>query len=339
MRSRKSQIAGRQGLAGWLFASPALVGLALFFITPILLALWVSFRDWSGLTPIADSSPAGTANYQDLLTDSGVVRADFAKSLRNNLYYVLGVVPAQTLLAFVLAVVVNAKVLHGRAFFRTAFFFPSVTSSIAIAFIFVFLFSPSGVVNAVLSTLLPGKVETVWLDDADGLLHLALRWFGVDGPPDALRGEFLDLSWWEWLSGPSVALTSIMVLATWTTTGTFMLMFLAGLQNIPEEVDEAASLDGATPVQRFWRVTVPMMRPTLFLVLTLGVIGTWQVFDQVYAMTSGGPQKTTLTPAYLVYREGFENSAMGRAAAVAFIVLVIILVFTGVQRLILRREQ
>jgi multiple sugar transport system permease protein len=130
-----------------------------------------------------------------------------------------------------------------------------------------------------------------------------------------------------------------MILATWTTTGTFMLMFLAGLQNVPEELDEAASIDGASPRQRFFRITLPLLKPTLFLVLTLGVIGTWQVFDQVYAMTSGGPQKTTLTPAYLIYREGFQNSAMGRAAAIAFVVLVIILVFTGVQRLVLRKER
>ena len=334
-----SRIEGRQTLAGWLFMTPALIGLLAFFVAPIVLAFWVSFRDWSGLNPLSESTGNGTQNYQDLLTHTGIVRGDFAKSLRNNLYYVLGVVPAQTILAFVLAVVVNAKLLKGRTFFRTAFYFPSVTSSIAVAFIFVFLFSPSGVVNTVLSALLPGKFETVWLDDSDGLIHLVLRWFGVDRPPGALRGEFLDLSWWEWLSGPSVALSSIMILATWTTTGTFMIMFLAGLQNIPEELDEAAAIDGATARQRFFRVTVPLMRPTLFLVLTLGLIGTWQVFDQVYAMTAGGPQKSTLTPAYLIYREGFENSAMGRAAAIAFVVFVIILVFTGVQRLVLRKER
>ncbi|MER7277111.1 sugar ABC transporter permease [Dactylosporangium sp. NPDC000244] len=330
---------GRQGLAGWLFVSPALLLLGVFMVAPILLALWVSFRDWSGLAPLSASAPAGTDNYQDLLTHTGVVRGDFAKSLRNNVYYVLGVVPAQTLLALVLAVIVNAKLLKGRTFFRAAFYFPSVTSSIAVAFIFVFLFSPNGVVNTVLSALLPGKIGLVWLDDSDGLIHLLLRAVGVGSPPGPLRHEFLDLSWWDWLSGPSVALSSIMILATWTTTGTFMLMFLAGLQNVPVEVEEAAEVDGASRFQLFWRVTLPMLKPTLFLVVTLGLIGTWQVFDQVYAMTSGGPQKTTLTPAYLVYREGFQNSAMGRAAAIAFIVFVIILVFTGLQRLVLRRER
>ncbi|MQA26319.1 MAG: ABC transporter permease subunit [Micromonosporaceae bacterium] len=338
-RRGRSRLAGRQGLAGWLFASPALLGLGVFLVAPILLALWVSFREWSGLAPLETSRPVGWDNYSDLLVESGVAQNDFAKSLRNNLYYVLGVVPAQTFLAFALAVLVNQKLLKGKTFFRTAFYFPSVTSSIAVAFIFIFIFSPTGLVNALLSALLPGTISLVWLDESTGLIHLLLGGFGVDSAPTLLADHaFMGLSWWEWISGPSVALSAIMVLATWTTIGTFMLIFLAGLQNIPEEIDEAAELDGVTPRQRFFTITVPMMKPTLFLVLTLGVIGTWQVFDQVYAMTSGGPQKTTFTPAYLVYREGFHNAAMGRAAAIAFVLFVLIMAFTGVQRLLLRKE-
>ncbi|NUT35392.1 MAG: sugar ABC transporter permease [Hamadaea sp.] len=335
----KSRIRGHLGLAGWLFVLPALAGLGVFLFAPILLALWVSFRDWSALAPLSTSTPVGVDNYTDLLVHSGIVQTDFARSLRNNLYYVLGVVPAQTALAFFLAVVLNARLLRGKAFFRTSFYFPSVTSSIAVAFIFVFLFSPSGVVNVVLSALLPGVVETVWLNEAQGLIHLIVGWFGVDAPPGPLTGQVMGLSLWDWLSGPSIALTTVMILAIWTTTGTFMLMFLAGLQNIPEDVEEAATVDGASARQRFFKVTLPLMRPTLFLVLTLGLIGTWQVFDQIYAMTAGGPQKTTLTPSYLIYREGFENSQMGRAAAIAFILFVLILVFTGLQRLALRRNQ
>jgi multiple sugar transport system permease protein len=234
--------------------------------------------------------------------------------------------------------VVNSKLLKGKSFFRTAFYFPSVTSSIAVAFIFVFMFSPSGIVNVLLSALVPGVVETVWLNEADGLIHLVLGWVGVDSAPGWMGGKMMGLSLWDWLSGPSVAMSTVMILAVWTTTGTFMLMFLAGLQNIPEELDEAAVIDGASGRQRFFKVTLPLMRPTLFLVLTLGIIGTWQVFDQIYAMTAGGPQKTTLTPSYLIYREGFENSAMGRAAAIAFILFVVILAFTGLQRLALRRK-
>jgi multiple sugar transport system permease protein len=319
--------------------TPALLGLGVFLVLPILLALWVSFRDWSGLAPLSTSRPVGWENYRDLLLESGVARTDFAKSLRNNLYYVLGVVPVQTFLALFLAVLVNQKLLKARTFFRTAFYFPSVTSSIAVAFIFVFLFSPTGLVNALLSALLPGTVSLVWLDEPTGVIHVLLRLVGVDSPPALLaEHDLMGLSWWEWLSGPSVALTAIMVLATWTTTGTFMLMFLAGLQGIPEEIDEAAAIDGVSPRQRFFRITLPMLKPTTFLVVTLGLIGTWQVFDQVYAMTSGGPQKTTFTPAYLVYREGFQNAAMGRAAAIAFILFALIMAFAGIQRLVLRRE-
>ncbi len=338
-RPGRSRIKGRQALAGWLFVAPALIGLGVFLAAPILMAAWVSFRDWSGLAPLNTSTPVGTDNYVDILFKSGVAQTDFAKSLRNNLYYVLGVVPAQTALAFFLAVVVNQKFLKGKSFFRTAFYFPSVTSSIAIAFIFIFLFSPTGLVNTLLGALLPGTVELVWLDDADGLIHLLLRVFGVDSGPGALTGhDFMGLSFWEWLSGPSVALTSVMILAIWTTTGTFMLMFLAGLQNISDELEEAALIDGATARQRFFKITLPLMKPTLFLVLTLGLIGTWQVFDQIYAMTAGGPQKSTLTPAYLVYREGFQNSAMGRSAAIAFVLFALILVLTGLQRLVIRKE-
>lgn len=338
-RRPRSRIHGRQVLAGWLFSAPALLGLGLFLLAPILLAFWVSFRDWSGLAPLDTSTPVGAENYRDLLVEPGVVRSDFAKSLRNNLYYVLGVVPAQTALAFALAVIVNNRMLRGKTFFRTAFYFPSVTSSIAVAFIFIFLFSPGGVVNVLLSALLPGTVETVWLNEPGGVIHTVLGWVGVDRPPGPLADhQLMGLSYWDWLSGPSLALVSIMTLAVWTTIGTFLLIFLAGLQNVPEELDDAALIDGASPRQRFFRVTLPLMRPTLFLVLTLGIIGTWQVFDQIYAMTSGGPQKTTLTPAYLIYREGFENSAMGRSAAIAFVVFALILVFTAVQRWALRHR-
>ncbi|WP_117208768.1 carbohydrate ABC transporter permease [Allorhizocola rhizosphaerae] len=325
-----------QNLAGWLFTAPAILGLGVFLLAPIILALWVSFRDWSALAPLGTSTPVGVKNYHDLLVRSGIVQTDFARSLRNNLYYVLGVVPAQTALALLLAVIVNAKLLRGKTFFRTAFYFPSVTSSIAVAFIFIFLFSPNGVINAVLSALLPGTVDTVWLNEADGVLHIIAGWLGIESGPSG--GNIMGLSAWDWLSGPSIALTAVMILAVWTTTGTFMLMFLAGLQNIPEELDEAALIDGANARQRFFRVTLPMLRPTLVLVITLGLIGTWQVFDQIYAMTSGGPQKTTLTPSYLIYREGFENSAMGRAAAIAFILFVVILIFTALQRLVLRER-
>jgi len=125
---------------------------------------------------------------------------------------------------------------------------------------------------------------------------------------------------------------TIMILNTWTTIGTMMVIFLAALQNIPSSVYEAASIDGANAMQIFRRITVPLLRPTTFFVVTLGLIGCFQVFDQIYVISSGGPAKTTLTVAYMVYQNGFDRSAMGLAAATAIILFVIIFAFTLLQR-------
>jgi len=129
---------------------------------------------------------------------------------------------------------------------------------------------------------------------------------------------------------------AIIALAVWTTSGTFMLMFLAALQDIPEDVEEAAMVDGTTSWQRFRAVTLPALKPTLFLVLTLGLIGTWQVFDSIYIMSQGGPAKSTLTPAFLSYQTSFQNGKWGQGAAIAFILFAIIVIFSLVQRFVMR---
>jgi multiple sugar transport system permease protein len=137
---------------------------------------------------------------------------------------------------------------------------------------------------------------------------------------------------WSWISGPSVSLLAIMIMNTWTTIGTMMLIFVAALQDVPIQVYEAASLDGANTWQTFRKITLPLLRPATFFVVTLGLIGTFQVFDQIYVMSSGGPAKTTLTIAYMVYREGFRNSAMGVGATIAILLFALIFVITLVQR-------
>lgn len=328
MTSLRRQLQSNERVAGWAFVALPLAGLLAFLLVPIGLALYVSFTDWNGFSPPLQSQLVGADNYRELLIEPGLRRTDLATALRNNLYYVLGVVPAQTMLAFVIAVILNQRVLKGRGFFRSAYYFPSISGSIAVALIFVFLFQGSGAINR----LIPWR-DVNWLENANGLLHNAYFALGFDTPPGVLTEHaVLGLSWWQWLAGPSVTLLAIMLLNTWTTTGTMMLIFLAGLQNIPTEIEEATAIDGASPVQRFVRVTVPMMKPTLFFVLTIGLIGTWQVFDQIYVVSAGGPQKTTMTPAFMVYTEGFENSRMGSATAVAFILFVIIIVLTMIQR-------
>jgi multiple sugar transport system permease protein len=339
-RLARSPRAQRQNVAGWLFVAPMLVILGLFLVLPIVMALWVSVSDWTGRGSPFSSTVGfvGTENYRRLLTDDGLSRQDFMVSMRNTFYYVLGVVPLQTCLALGLAVIVNQKFLKGRTFFRTAFYFPSVVSSVAISLVFLFLFTGTGAVNQVLSIV--GIDGPVWFSDSRGVVHVALDGLGLwsaDAPPSALTGtEVLGLSLWEWVKGPSVALSAIMMQVIWTTAGTFMLMFLAALQDLPSEVEEAARVDGANKWGVFRHVTVPHLRPTILLVLTLGIIGTWQVFDQIYVMTDGGPAKTTLTPAYLSYQAAFVQQEWGQGAAIAFILFALIFVLTSVQRFVLR---
>ncbi|MEU8638480.1 sugar ABC transporter permease [Amycolatopsis sp. NPDC048633] len=328
----------REGRAGWLFLTPTLVVLGLFMVLPILMALWVSVSDWTGNgSPFSSRVTfVGGDNYAALLTEPGLTRQNFATSVRNNGYFVLFVVPLQTAFALFLALVLHKKKLKGRQFFRTAFYFPTVTSSVAISVVFLFLFSSTGTVNAALKLF--GVDGPSWFADPRGIFHLALG--DPANPPSALAGHgFLGLSWWDWLAGPSVAMCSIIVLVIWTSTGGFMLMFYAALQNLPPSVDEAALIDGATAWQRFRRVTLPQLRPTLFLVLTLGLIGTWQVFDQVYVLSRGNPANTTLTPAYLSYSTSFIGHQWGQGAAIAFLLFLVIVAFTLVQRWALRERR
>nr|NLD40643.1 sugar ABC transporter permease [Actinomycetales bacterium] len=335
-RRRKSTTS--QTGAGWLFVSPVLLILGLFLVAPILMSVWISLSDWSGRgAPLsAGVNYVGLDNFQAVLTDGGLSTRDFGTSLRNNVYYVLLVVPIQTAVSLVLAVLVNQRLLRAKGFFRTAFYFPSITSSVAITTLWLFLFSISGVVNKVLAWF--SITGPNWFNDPRGLLHLGLGAVGVESGPAALTGNgFLGISWWEWLSGPSVAWSAFILMAIFTTTGTFMLLFIAALQQINGEVEEAAMVDGANAWQRFTRITVPMLKPTIFTVVTLGLIGTWQVFDQIYvAGQAGGPAKTTLTPAYLSYSAAFTSNKWGQGAAISFILFFIILAMAGFQRWLLR---
>jgi multiple sugar transport system permease protein len=205
----------------------------------------------------------------------------------------------QTWLALILAVVLNAKI-RGQRFFRVAWYIPSVTSSVVVSLIFIWIFQKEGILNYLLSTLLgwTGFQPVAWLTDASA----------------------------------HTALPALMILAVLTTSPTFMLYFLAGLQDIPEEVYEAASIDGCVGVQRFFKITVPMMRPIIFLVVVLGTIGTLQIFDQALIMTDGGPLNQTTTINYLIYRSAFTDFNMAYASAIASVLFVIILALYLVQQ-------
>ncbi len=340
---RRRGVRGNEQLSGWLFVLPAVLVLGLFMLVPIAMAFWVSLLDWKPTQgdPFSGAGEfVGTENYADLVIHDGLAKQDFVISIRNNFYYVLFVVPCQTALALLLAVVLNRARLRGRGFFRTAFFFPSIASSIAVSMIFLFLFLNSGAVNQVLAWV--GINGPSWFNDANGVIHNllgALHLVDTSDPPGWLvDNTMLGMSWWAWIAGPSVALCAIIILVVWTTSGTLMLLFLAALQDIPAEVDEAARIDGASHWKRFRYVTLPQLRPAMFLVLTLGLIGTWQVFDQVYVLGAGDPQKTTLTPAFLTYRSSFLSQEWGIGAATAFLLFALIIVLTLVQRAVMRER-
>jgi multiple sugar transport system permease protein len=330
-------------IAGYTFMAPAIVILTVFLILPMLAALFFSLTNWNGITPLFNREGAlnpeayemvGLENYERLLFREGSRQEAFFTALKNTVYFVIGVVPTQTLLALVLAVIVNQRWLKGKGFFRTAFYFPSISSSVVISIIFMFLFASNGFINQGIKVLFPSYQGVTWLNDATGIIHAILGVFGItrDTAGSWVSTEIASIRIWDWLSGPSVTLLMIMILNTWTTIGTMMVIYLAALQNIPGQVYEAAYVDGATTGQIFRKITVPLLRPTTFFVVTLGLIGTFQVFDQIYVISSGGPADTTLTIAYLVFRSGFDDQRMGLATTTAIVLFIIIFIFTLIQR-------
>lgn len=344
----------QENIAGLTFVGPALIVLVGFLIIPLFFAAYFSMTDWDGIAPLnrgirSEENPQGAyefdglSNYSRILFEEGRRQENFFVALKNTINYAIVVVPTQTVIALTLAFIVNQRWLKGKGFFRTAFYFPSITSSVVISLIFMWMFSTGGLVNSMINTLFPSYSPVTWLDNPDGLFHLVLNAVGVDPSRDALRVcdpatfqllgcEIGSVRVWDWLSGPSVTMTTIMILAIWTTIGTMMVIYLAALQNIPGQVYEAATVDGCSRLQLFRFITVPLLRPTTFFVITVGLIGSLQVFDQVYVMTSGGPANTTLTVAYLVYRSAFRDAQMGLAAATAIVLFIIIFLFTQVQR-------
>ncbi len=322
-------------IAGYSFVAPALLVLLVFLFIPMFFTLWMSFRDWSGITPPTESNGVGLQWYGRLLVQDNVRRTDFFNAFKNTFYYALGVVPTQTILALLLAVIANQQLLRFKGFFRTTFYFPSITSSVAIGLIFLWIYQSGGILNQVIRALNPAYRNISWMNDPSGILHTLFALFGMtirNAPPWLTQPQILGLTPWQWLSGPSVTMTALMMLVVWTTAGTMMLVFLAALQDIPRPLYEAASVDGATGLQQFFSITVPMLRPTIFFVVTLGLIGTFQVFDQMFVMTSGGPAGTTISLAYLIYRAGFNDSQMGLASAISVLLFLIIFSATLLQR-------
>jgi multiple sugar transport system permease protein len=275
--------------AGWVFAAPALTVIAVFFGLPVLAAFVLSLTDFDiyALADIGNLRFVGLGNYIGLLHNPL-----FWKALGNTLYFVGVGVPLSIAVSLGAALLLNSRLGFFKPFFRTAFFAPVVTTVVAVAVIWRYLFHTRyGLVN--------------W-----GLSHL-----GID-PID-------------WLGDPHWAMPTIILFAVWKNFGYNMIIFLAGLQAIPEDLYEAARIDGASRWRQFLHVTLPMLGPTLLLVGILTLSGYFQLFAEPYVMTQGGPLQSTVSVLYLMYEEGFKWWNLGNASAVAFLLFVLMSVLTS----------
>ena len=277
--------------AAWLFLLPALALIAVFFFLPIAAAFLLSFTDFD-IYAIADARNVrlvGFANYTRLLGTN-----DFWHALRVTLYFAVAGGPLSVAASLGAALLVNAKAVRLKSLFRTIYFAPFVTTLVAVAIVWRYLYHPRY-----------------------GLIDFALGKLGL-APID-------------WLGDPHWAMPAIILMAVWKQFGYNMLVFIAGLQTIPTELYEAAELDGAGAWRRFWSVTFPMLGPTLVFVGIVTMIGYLQLFAEPYVMTQGGPVRATTSVVMYMYEEGFRWWRMGYAAAIAFVLFVVILLATLVQ--------
>jgi len=299
---------------GYGFVAPWLIGMVLFTLGPVLASLYLSFCRYDLLTP---PKWVGLRNFRELAADPV-----FWKSLLNTLYYSAFVVPGTLVLALALALLLNTRV-RGTTFFRAVYYLPALTAGVAISLLWRWIFNPQfGLLNAALGwiwSLLDSALHVVGAS-ADAVSFLA--WMRPPGP--------------EWLSSPTWAMPAIIIMSIWGGVAGPMLIYLAGLQGIPQHLYEAAAIDGASRWQAFRHVTLPMLSPTIFFNLIMAIISSFQVFTTVFVMTAntaasqepGGPANATMVYVLYLYQTGFRYLAMGKACAMAWILFIIILALT-----------
>ncbi|TJZ97513.1 carbohydrate ABC transporter permease [Actinacidiphila oryziradicis] len=275
----------RQSLIAWAFSLPFVLLFAAFTLIPLVSSFVMSFTDFTSTdvqTPF-DVNFVGFDQYRTLLEN-----AQFLKSLRNTVYFVVVGIPLTMGIALILAVALNSGISRFRVAFRVGFYTPVVTSIVAVAVVWRFILQQDGPLNAILG------------------------WFGIHGP--------------DWLNSTAWAMPSLIGLGVWRNMGTLMVIFLAGLQTIPAEVTEAALIDGAGPVKRFTRITIPLMRPTLLFGAVLLSVWYLQFFEEPFVMTQGGPLNATLSVSYFAFKQfGFGNYAYASAASYVLFVAIALL--------------
>lgn len=288
----------RPHLVGWAFSFPFVLIFAVFMAIPIVASLLLSFTSF-GLADI--QNPIGASFIGADNYAQLAQDRKFLASMGNTAYFVLAGVPLTLAVALLAAIALNQQIIRFRTLFRVGYYLPVVTSIVAIAVVWRYL-----------------------LDPDRGIINLALASAGIHGP--------------NWLSDPILAMPSIIVMAVWRNLGFAMVIFLAGLQTIPTSLYEAARIDGAGRWAEFRHVTLPGLRPTLLFVLVTSTIGYLQLFEEPFVMTQGGPLDKTLSIAMYTYQQGFRFFHQGYAAAISYVLFVIVAVVAIVQFRVLRQQ-
>lgn len=276
---------------GFWFVAPALAIIVVFFFAPVLAAFLLSFTDFDiyAVAEFGNARLVGLTNYTTLLSDP-----IFWTALKNTFYFALVGGPLTICVSLATAMLINARLVRFKGLFRTIYFAPVVTTLVAVAVVWRYLYHPRF-----------------------GLLNYGLGLLGIEPI--------------NWLGDPRWAMPAIILLAVWKNFGYNMVVFIAGLQSIPDYLYEAAELDGASAWQRFRHVTLPMLAPTFLFVTIITMVGYFQLFAEPYVMTQGGPLHSTLSVVLLMYEQGFRWWNMGYAAAVAFVLFLVIFAVTLLQ--------
>jgi multiple sugar transport system permease protein len=300
LKKNGSSLQKRETFAAWSFCAPPLFFLLLFLVAPFIIAFVISFTDQRLIpNPNLPTQFIALRNFLRLFNSPS-----FHQALLNTFVFAVVVVPLQTFLALLLAVLVNQK-LRFINLFRTIYFSPVVTTMVVVSIIWYFLYNPGeGLINQMISFISFGKL----------------------GP-------------YNWLNDTALALPAIMILSVWQGVGFQMVIYLAGLQGIPDELYEAGRVDGANAWQQFWQITIPQLRNTTIFVIISTTILAFKLFTQVWVMTKGGPQGATKTIIVLLYEEGFKMLHVGYASAIGVLFFLIVLAVSLIQRVYLKEER
>lgn len=296
---KPSKMQQQEAVTAWLFSAPALILLFVFLVVPFIMAIGLAFTDQRLIpNPNLPTQFVGLRNFVRLLDDEA-----FKRGVLNNMYFVAVVVPVQTSLALGLAMLINQKI-RGMNFFRTIYFAPVVTAMTVVAIVWTFLYNPGeGMINAFLQAIT----------------------FGQLGP-------------YNWLLNTKLVFPAIMVLSIWQGVGFQMVIYLAGLQEIPDSLYEASQIDGANAVQQFFNITLPQLRNTTIFVVLSTTILAFKLFDQVQVMTSGGPQNASMTTMVHVVQTGWSQLKVGYASAISVVFFLIVLTISLIQQRVLMAE-